>query len=171
MGDPLEKTKSTKSFTHTKNIISISIEFTFANIDITIESVSNGVSISDSAYLLALSIFISEISKETLNGEELKQLHLKRLKEETQSVNLGVDDEPKIIQFSNTLNSSEKDELVALLKEFKEVFAWSFEDMLGIDTNIVQQCIPTNLTMKPIKQKLRRMKPEQTLQVKEEVEK
>ena len=76
MGDPLEKTKSTKSFTPTKNIISISIEFTFANIDIPIESVSNGVSISDSAYLLALNIFISKISKETLNGEELKQLHL-----------------------------------------------------------------------------------------------
>ena len=55
--------------------------------------------------------------------------------------------------------------------EFKEVFAWSYEDMPRIDTNIVQQYIPTDPTMKPVKQKLRRMKPEWTLKIKEEVEK
>ena len=36
----------------------------------------------------------------------------------------------------------------------------SYEDMLGIDTDIVQHCIPIDLTMKLVKQKLRRMKPE-----------
>ena len=71
----------------------------------------------------------------------------------------------------NTLTSSEKDALVALLTEFKEVFAWSYEDMPGIDTNIVQHCIPTNPTMKLVKQKLRRMKPQWTLKIKEESEK
>ena len=30
-----------------------------------------------------------------------------------------------------------KDELIALLKEFKEIFAWSYQDMLGLDTEIV----------------------------------
>ena len=45
MGDPLEKTKSTKSFTPTKNIVSISIKFTFANIAIPFKVVSNDVSI------------------------------------------------------------------------------------------------------------------------------
>ena len=43
--------------------------------------------------------------------------------------------------------------------------------MPGIDTEIVQHCIPTDPTMKSIKQKLRRMKPEWTLKIKEEVEK
>ena len=43
--------------------------------------------------------------------------------------------------------------------------------MLGIDINIVQQYIPTNLTMKLVKQKLRRMKPKWILKIKEEVEK
>jgi len=38
-----------------------------------------------------------EISKETLNDEELKQGHLEPIKEETQSVNLGTDDEPKMV--------------------------------------------------------------------------
>ncbi|XP_075658434.1 uncharacterized protein LOC142628249 [Castanea sativa] len=40
-----------------------------------------------------------------------------------------------------------------------------------IDTNIVQHCIPTDPTMKLVKQKLRRMKPEWILKIKEEVEK
>ena len=60
---------------------------------------------------------------------------------------------------------------MALLTEFKEVFAWSYEDMSRIDIDIVQHCIPTDPTMKPAKQKLRRMKPEWTLKIKEEVEK
>ena len=76
-----------------------------------------------------------------------------------------------MIQVGNTLTLSEKHALVALLTEFKKVFAWSYEDMPRIDTNIVQHCIPTDPTMKPIKQKLRRMKPKWTLKIKEEVEK
>ena len=120
---------------------------------------------------MALHVFISEIGKETLNNKELKQGHVEPIKEETQPVNLRIDDEPKMIQVGNTLTSSEKDALVALLTEFKEVFAWSYEDMPRIDTNIVQQYIPTDPTMKPVKQKLRRMKPEWTLKIKEEVEK
>ena len=48
---------------------------------------------------------------------------------------------------------------------------WSYEDMPRIDIDIVQHCISTDPTMKPVKQKLRRMKPEWTLKIKEEVEK
>ena len=76
-----------------------------------------------------------------------------------------------MIQVGNTLTTSEKYALVALLTEIKEVFEWSYEDMPVIDIDIVHHCIPTNQTMKPIKQKLRRMKAKWTLKIKEEVEK
>ena len=39
--------------------------------------------IFDSAYLCALNVFILEIGKETFNNEELKQGHVKLIKEET----------------------------------------------------------------------------------------
>ena len=120
--------------------------------------------ISDFAYLLALNVFIAEIDNEMVDKSN-------ELKEEIQLVNLGSDDEPKAVQIGNTLTSKEKDELISLLKEFLEVFAWSYKDMPGIDMDIVQHRIPTNSTMKPVKQKLRRMKPEWTLKIKEEVEK
>ena len=99
---------------------------------------------------MALNVFILEISKETFNNEELKQGHVEPIKEETKSVNLGTNDEPKMVKIGNTLTSSEKDALVTLLKEFKEVFAWSYEDILGINIDIVQHCIPTDPAMKPI---------------------
>ena len=89
---------------------------------ISVDSIKNSTFynvISDSAYLLALNVFISEIGKETFNNEELKQGYVEPIKEETQSVNLGADDEPKMVQIGNTLTSSEKDALVTLLKEFK----------------------------------------------------
>ena len=76
-----------------------------------------------------------------------------------------------MIQVGITFTTSKKDALVAPLTKFKEVFAWSYEDMPGTDTDIVQHCIPIDLTMKPVKQKLRRMKLEWTLKIKEEVEK
>ena len=76
-----------------------------------------------------------------------------------------------MIQVGNTLTTSKKDALVALLTKFIEVFAWSYEDMPRIDTDIVSHCIPIDVTMKLIKQKLRRMKPDWTLKIKEEVEK
>ena len=76
-----------------------------------------------------------------------------------------------MIQVGNTLTSFEKDALVALLIEFIKVFAWSYENMLGIDIDIMQHYVPTDPTIKPVKQKLRRMKSEWTLKIKEEVEK
>jgi len=49
---------------------------------------------------------------------------------------VGTNDEPKMVQMGNTLTSSERDALAALLKELKEVFAWTYEDMPGIDIYI-----------------------------------
>ena len=121
--------------------------------------------------MLVLDVFISKIGKETLNNKELKHGHLEPIKEETQSINMGTNAEPKMIQVGNTLTTSEKDALVALLTEFKEVFAWSYEDMLGLDTDIIQYCIPIDPTIKSVKQKLRRVEPEWTLKIKEEIEK
>ena len=153
----IKKIKTIEPVTPTKNIVSIPIESVSTNIIVLVEfvcdrspiesisvefveSVENSFPynmISDFAYLLALNVFISEIGKETLNNKELKQGHVQPIKEETQPINLETDDEPKMIQVGNTLTTSEKDALVALLTEFKEVFAWSYKDMPGIDTNIV----------------------------------
>ena len=101
--------------------------------------------------MLALNVFISKIGKETLNNKELKHGYLEPIKEETQPINLGTDDEPKMIQVGITFTTSKKDALVAPLTKFKEVFAWSYEDMPGIDIDIVQHNILIDPTMKLVK--------------------
>ena len=103
------------------------------------------------SYLLALNVLILKISKETFNNEELKQGRAEPIKEEAQLVNLGTNEDSKMIQVGNTLITFEKDALVALLTEFKKVFMWSYEDMVGIDIDIIQHCIPIDPTMKPVK--------------------
>ena len=189
-----KKIKTSEPITIAKDNVSVPIESSFANIVVLVKSVCDSFPVEsnlvksiefiesvensfpynmifDFAYLVALNVFISKIGKETFNNKELKHRHLEPIKEETQPINLGIDEEPEMIQMGNTLTTLEKYALVALLIEFKEVFVWSYEDMPGIDTDIVQHCIPTDPTMKSVKQKLRRMKPEWTLKIKEEIEK
>ena len=57
--------------------------------------------------------------------------------EVTEMVNLadeGKNDKPAKIGVN--FPKDMKPELIALLKEFKEIFAWSYQDMPGLDTNI-----------------------------------
>ena len=123
---PIKKIKTIEPVTPAKNIVSILIEFVSTSITIHVESVCDSIPIksvfvesvefvensfpynmiSDSAYLLALNVFISEIGKETLNNKELKQGHLEPINKETQPIDLGTNDEPKMIQVGNTLTIS-----------------------------------------------------------------
>jgi hypothetical protein len=70
---------------------------------------------------------------------------------ETILINLGTFENPKEIRISSSLSQEEKQDLMELLKEFQEVFAWSYEDMLGIDPDIAQHRIPTLPKIKPVK--------------------
>ena len=42
-----------------------------------------------------------------------------------------------------------KPELIELLKEFREIFAWSYQDMPRLDTEIVMHRIPVKLECPP----------------------
>ena len=63
------------------------------------------------------------------------------------------------------------DELVALLQDYQDIFAWSYQDMPYLSPNIVQHRLPLNPGCSSVKQKLRRMKPEMSLKIKKEVKK
>ncbi|MBA0645816.1 hypothetical protein Goklo_013865 [Gossypium klotzschianum] len=58
-----------------------------------------------------------------------------------------------------------------LLVEFSDMFTWLYQDMPGLDTNIMEQRLPLKSDCKPVYQKLRRMKLEMLLKIKEEVKK
>ncbi|KAE8676162.1 Tubulin alpha-1 chain [Hibiscus syriacus] len=75
----------------------------------------------------------------------------------------------KEVKIGTTLTVQIKQELINLLQEFKDIFAWSYQDMPGLSTDIVIHKLPINPEYKPVQQKLRRMRPEMLLQIKEEV--
>jgi hypothetical protein len=80
-------------------------------------------------------------------------------------------EEPREVKIGTRCTTEQKETLTALLREFHEIFAWSYQDMPGLDTDIVVHKIPLKPECKPVKQALRRMKPEVILKIKEEVEK
>ena len=40
------------------------------------------------------------------------------------------------------LSKEEESDLITLLKEYKDCFAWSYEDMKGVPPEVVQHTIP-----------------------------
>uniref|UniRef100_A0A2N9H0S8 Integrase catalytic domain-containing protein n=1 Tax=Fagus sylvatica TaxID=28930 RepID=A0A2N9H0S8_FAGSY len=64
-----------------------------------------------------------------------------------------------------------KESLVQFLKENKDVFAWSHEDMPGINPSIISHKLNVDPSLRPIKQKRRVFAPERNNAIMEEVDK
>ncbi|XP_070015122.1 uncharacterized protein [Nicotiana sylvestris] len=108
-----------------------------------------------------------EIVREVENFENKPKSNL----DETKAVNLGDVETVKETRISIHLLPTEKEGNIHLLKEYEDIFAWSYDDMNGLRTSIVSQNLPTNPMCPPVKQKLRKFKPNMSLKIKEEVTK
>ena len=60
----------------------------------------------------------------------------------TEAVNLGTEKEKKEVKIGTTLLSATRKELIDLLQDYSDVFAWSYQDMPGLDTDIVVHRLP-----------------------------
>ncbi|XWS53974.1 hypothetical protein CRYUN_Cryun10bG0047500 [Craigia yunnanensis] len=107
----------------------------------------------------------SILSPELLRLVEAEDKQILPHQEVTEVINLGNEEIKKEVKIGTTIF------IVSLLQEYVDVFAWSYQAMLGLDTSIVEQKLPLRLECKPVKQKLWRMKPEMLLKIKEEVKK
>ncbi|RDY00851.1 hypothetical protein CR513_15919, partial [Mucuna pruriens] len=77
------------------------------------------------------------------------------LAKELEGINLGDEIERKEVQVGKQMPPDLRLRLIGLLKEYMDVFAWSYRDMSGLD----------------LREQLRRMKSDVALKIKEEVEK
>ncbi|XP_071909733.1 uncharacterized protein [Coffea arabica] len=62
-------------------------------------------------------------------------------------------DNEEEIQISIHLNEKQKKEMIKFLSMFQDVFAWSYDDMTGISTDIVVHRLPTDPTFPLVKQR------------------
>uniref|UniRef100_A0A2N9IBH5 RNA-directed DNA polymerase n=1 Tax=Fagus sylvatica TaxID=28930 RepID=A0A2N9IBH5_FAGSY len=67
------------------------------------------------------------------------------------SKRLNEGEEPREVKIGTRCAAEQKEALIALLREFHEIFAWSYQDMPGLDTDIVVHKIPLKPECKPVK--------------------
>ena len=71
--------------------------------------------------------------------------------EELEEVDLGSgSQEPRPISISASLTEEEKSELILLLKEFRDVFAQDYSEMLGLDLGLVVHTLNVDPEAKPV---------------------
>ena len=97
---------------------------------------------------------------------------VKNVQEEHVEVNLGDREEGKKMEKINkNLSDKERGKLVALLKEYMDVFAWSYQEMPGLSPNLVVHKLKVNPNAKPMKQPPRKYRLDMEERIKLEVQK
>ena len=77
-------------------------------------------------------------------------------KEELEVIDLSSDPSvQKPVSISAFLSTSERTQLVALLKEYQDVFAWQYNEMPGIDPTLVAHSLNVEPRAKPMVQPMR----------------
>jgi hypothetical protein len=86
-------------------------------------------------------------------------------------INLGTDQNPQNVNLGLGCSHFERTTFIKLLKQYKDVFAWSYDDLKTFDTSVIQHTIPMLSEEKPVQQKLRKIYPNLETQIKNELNK
>jgi hypothetical protein len=77
----------------------------------------------------------------------------------------------RVLKIGSCLAPDIREGIIDFLRENVDAFAWTHEDMPGIDPNDIIHCLNTSQEVSPVKQKRRKFAPERNLAIAEEVEK
>ncbi|PKI78399.1 hypothetical protein CRG98_001220 [Punica granatum] len=90
--------------------------------------------------------------------------------EQTEEINVGTEEEPRTLKIGTALDPAQRAWMIDFLREYQEVFAWSYADMPGLDPSIVEHFLPLDTEKFPPKsQQLRRQRASLLLRIKAEV--
>jgi hypothetical protein len=78
---------------------------------------------------------------------------------DTTRCNIGTENEPKFVRLSKSLTKDKRDEYIELLRDFADVFTWTYEDLKTYDTSVIEHKIPLKKQANPFRQKLRQINP------------
>jgi hypothetical protein len=80
-----------------------------------------------------------------------------------EEVDIGNGDKPRPTFISANLESDFREELIKLLKEYKDCFAWDYSKMPSLDRSIVEHRLPIKSSFKPYKQPPRKIYKDEVL--------
>jgi hypothetical protein len=79
--------------------------------------------------------------------------------EQLVKLNLGIEVNPQYIKVNAQLTKEKTKELQMLLKEFKDVFAWTYKDLKGIPLKLAQHKIELYTSIPPAHQARYKLNP------------
>ena len=95
------------------------------------------------------------VAQEEVLEEPTKETQIQP-KEELKEINLGVElGSQKPVFISSQLTEQEKEQLVTLLKEYMDVFVWTYDEMPGLDLGLVVHALNVDPGVKPVIQPAR----------------
>ena len=116
-----------------------------------------------------------EVLQELPQAQEALELEMtvsQRVKAFTlEEVNLWTIKAPISVNVAKEMTTAGKTAMIDLLREFRDVFACSYEDMCGLDPKLYHHQIHLNKDAKPVAQRCNYMNPNYALKVKEEINK
>jgi hypothetical protein len=82
--------------------------------------------------------------------------------EDCVEINIGSKESPKLIKVGKNLSTKERRMIEDLVREYRDVFAWTYDDLKAYKGDIIQHTIPLKEGAKPFRQKLRKINPKLT---------
>ena len=70
--------------------------------------------------------------------------------EETELVNLGIGSGKREVQIGTGITAPIREVLIILLRDYQDIFAWSYQAMPGLSSDIVQHRLPLNPECSPV---------------------
>jgi hypothetical protein len=78
---------------------------------------------------------------------------------EVAEYNIGIEKDPKFLKLSRIFSREKRAKYDELLKEFSDVFSWTYEYLRTYDTSIIEHKIPLKEESKTFRHKLRQINP------------
>jgi hypothetical protein len=105
-----------------------------------------------------------------LDGHKQKEGSKKELCDHLE-VNIGTIEKPWMVKIGKTTPIEERVEIVKLLKEYRDVLAFSYDELKVYREDVIQHVIPLKEETKPFRQKLRHINPKLAPLVQQELQK
>ena len=110
-----------------------------------------------------------EADKEVKKGLDQFEDKPKPNLNDTEIINLGTGEEVREIKISIHADQNIRNDIVQILIEYKDVFAWSYDDTPGLSTDLVVHKLPTYPDFSPVQQKQRKFKTDVSDKIKEKI--
>ena len=76
-----------------------------------------------------------------------------------------------MVKIGKGTTEKERNEILDLIREFKDTFAWTYDDLRAYRGDVIQHAIPLAEGAKPFRQKLRHINPKLANQIQKELQK